>query len=97
MFSLPKAVICPKCGWNHCGVDRDYAEQQSIEFQKYYDSLTDEKKVTYYGKTPHTIEVQMRQYEHCFRCGNNYKNLENKDKYTSPVGSTLQPIIFPDQ
>lgn len=97
MNDLPKPVICPKCGWNHFGVDREYAEQQSKEFQVYYDALPDEKKFTYYGKTPHTIEIQMAGYQRCFRCGNSYKNCEIAEKYTSPLGSTLQPIIYPNQ
>ena len=50
MTNSLKPVTCPKCGWNHFGVDREYAEHQAQEFQEYYDALPEEKRITYYGK-----------------------------------------------
>ncbi len=95
MLDTSNAVICPKCGWNHFGVARTYAEQQSKEFLEWWLGQPSDIQQCYgdqitYGKLIHV-------YEHCFRCGNPYQDTYVSKVFTSPTGSTIQPIIFPDQ
>lgn len=96
MSSL-KAVICPKCGWNHFGVTREYAWIQSLEFFNWWKDQPENVRLMYSSKDDHSVAKSMHSYEHCFRCGNEYKNLKTAEDFTSPLGSTLQPIIFPNE
>ena len=95
MIDSSKPVICPKCGWNHFGVDREYAEQQSKEFLEWWLTQTPEVQQCY-GEQQ-TYEKLINNYENCFRCDTPYQDLYIAEGYTTPIGSTLQPIIFPDQ
>lgn len=95
MLNSSKPVICHKCGWNHFGVDRDYAVHQCKEFLEWWLEQTPEVQQCYGEQN--TYANLIYRYETCFRCGSYYQGCEIAEKYTSPLGSTLQPIIYPNQ
>jgi NADH pyrophosphatase NudC (nudix superfamily) len=84
-----KNVTCKYCGWVHFEVTREYAKNQVKTFNKYYDSLSEEKQQEYYGGNKSFI----RTYERCMFCGTCYHNMRKYKKGDSPMGCTLNPII----
>ena len=84
-----KERTCNKCGWVHFAVTREFAENEVKEFNDYFDTLTEEEQQQYYGGRCSTI----KQYEHCFFCGNTYKDFRDAKEDDCPIGVTLGPII----
>jgi hypothetical protein len=84
-----KQVTCNNCGWVHFAVTREYAENQTEDFNKYFDSLSVEDRNKYYSGRKSTI----RSYEHCFRCDNPYTDFSPAEEGDCPDGCTIQPII----
>ena len=82
-------VTCNKCGWVHFAISRTHAEREVEEFNKFYDTLSPELQQEYYGGKGSTIT----QYEHCFFCGNTFKDFRISKPGDCPVGCTIQPII----
>ena len=86
-------LICNACGWVHFKVARKYAESQVAAFSLYFNSLTKEEQDRHYGGKPSSI----KDYESCMRCNNSYKNFRDAKESEVPYGSTLNPIINPEE
>jgi hypothetical protein len=82
---MTKSVVCTKCEWTYFAVTKAYAEAQVKEFNDYYNRLTEEEQISYYGGKPSSID----NYESC-HCGNK----EFREGSTAPEGSTIDPIIW---
>lgn len=80
---------CNNCGWVHFTVTREYAEQQVIDFNAYYDALSPADQQSFYGGRKPSVQ----SYEHCFRCNNTYKDFRPSEPGDCPDGCTIQPII----
>lgn len=85
-----KEFTCNKCGRVHFGVTLNYAKNEVETFNKYYDTLTPEKREQYYGSNPSTL----KQYECCSFCGNHFSNFRPSLVNDAPAGVTLGPIIY---
>lgn len=84
-----KERTCNNCGWVHFAVTRQHAEEEVKRFNEFFDTLTEEKQQQFYGGKHSTIA----QYEHCFLCGNTYKDFRDAKEEDCPIGVTLGPII----
>lgn len=84
-----KLVTCNKCGWIHFEVYREQAEYQVQIFNEYYNSLTFDKKKSYFNNQPASITT----YEHCFICNESYKNFKDTEDSSKADGHTINPII----
>lgn len=62
-------------------------------FFAYYNTLSPEEQQSMYNSKPSTI----KQYEHCFVCGNSYKDFSPAKEGDSPIGCTLNAIIQPEE
>lgn len=80
---------CNQCGWVAFGVTREHAEHEVASFNKYFDTLTRQQQIDFYGGEPSGI----RQYEKCMLCGGSYKNFRDSKPGDCPEGCTLNPII----
>jgi len=81
-------VTCNNCGWVHFGIARKSAEEEVENFNLFYDSLNEERKSWYSGKS------KIENYEKCFNCGGGYENFRKSKNEDCPVGCTIQPIIY---
>ncbi len=88
-----KTVTCNKCGTVAFQVSREFAVNQVEEFIKYYNTLTREQQLDYYGGKPATLAG----YEGCMFCGGSYKNFRDSVPGDCPEGCTLSPIIDREQ
>lgn len=82
-------LTCNKCGRVAFGVTREHAENEVINFNKYFNSLTEKEKQDYYHNRPATISL----YEICTQCGNSYKDFRDYKPGDCPNGVTISPII----
>lgn len=80
---------CLKCGWVAFGVTRGFAEGEVKRFNKYFDSLTEEKRQENYNNHKSSIE----SYEKCYCCGGSYTNFRESCEGDCPIGVTMNPII----
>jgi uncharacterized CHY-type Zn-finger protein len=80
---------CP-CGWIHFGLTKQNCEESVKKFNDYFDTLSDEDKLLYYGgfkkerdekgnlvKETDISKVKkasIENYQSCFKCGNSYEN-----------------------
>ena len=96
-----KNTTCLACGWVHKQVSRKYAEEQTNEFADWWEGQPVEIRAHYikFGTpleeipTKYDRKARMRDYEHCFRCGGDYKNFRDSKKGDCPDGVTIGPII----
>jgi hypothetical protein len=83
---------CGQCGWIHFTVSRKSAEEEVARFNRYFDSLSVVDQESHYGGKKSSIS----SYEHCFRCGTSYEQAVVALDSEVPNGSTIQPLIAPD-
>lgn len=91
-------VKCKKCGWIHVGYSLGSAEECIREFNSIYVQLTNEQQADYYNSSP----ARLKDYQHCHRCNESYKQMEVIDPKDSKVagklrGQTLQVVLLPDE
>lgn len=84
-----KMVTCNKCGWVSMSIPRTQAEDEVKKFNAYYETLDKKNKKEYYGGTGSSLDF----YEHCHRCGGDYKDFRPMEVGDCPSGSTLNPVI----
>ncbi len=89
-MSEDRLCTCNKCGWVHMAVTRGYAAQKVIEFNQYYDKLSEEKQQNFYGGKGATIGI----YERCFSCGQTDEDFRPFKEGDCPGGVTIQPTIY---
>lgn len=90
---ITRSLICDGCGWVHFGVSLQYAMNEVKEFNYYYDKLSKEDQVNFYGGN----KSHIKNYTYCFSCGSLFtrmRPLKKTDK-GCPDGSTIQPILDP--
>jgi hypothetical protein len=68
---------------------RAQAEKEVNDFNRYFDTLTEQQRYDNYGNT----RASITRYEHCFSCGVSYKNCRPSKEGDCPRGVTLQTII----
>jgi uncharacterized OB-fold protein len=83
-------VTCKNCGWVHFPLTREEAIEEVEKFNKYFDSLTEQKQKYYYNGRKSDIS----HYEKCFNCGGDYTNFRLSIDGDCPDGVTIQPIIW---
>lgn len=81
---------CNNCGWVHFGVSRKFAIGEVNSFKKFYDKLSRQEQLDFYGGKTSSL----RNYEHCFNCDSVYTNFRDSVPGDCPDGCTLQPIIY---
>lgn len=88
-------VRCKNCGWIHMGFSLGSVEESIRDFNSAYVQLTDEQKEEYYNSNP----ARLKDYQHCFRCNDSYKQMEVVDFNDARVakirGRKLQSVLLP--
>lgn len=97
---MQKLMVCNQCGWLHFPRTRQEVELEARSFGEYIQKQTPEVQESFgFGPLSKTkrewnFEKHVQNSEHCFRCGNHYKNFrEVNEKDKIPMGVTLQGII----
>lgn len=92
--------ICNQCGCIHFPRTRQEVELEATNFGNYIQQQTQETQEQFgFGPLSKTKRVwdltkQIKNSEHCFRCGNNYKNFRDVNENDKvPMGITIQGII----
>ena len=83
--------MCQKCGWVHFGRTLKEVEEEVHRFNQYYNNQTPEVQNHFGG--PSSID----NYKSCFRCGTDHKNFDSVEEGAAPIGSTIQPILIPEE
>ena len=99
-ITMQKLKICNKCGWAHFPRTRAEVEAEAKSFGEYIVKQSEETQ-SHFGigplsknKKEWNFEEQVKQSEHCFRCGNSHKDFRDENETDKiPMGSTLQGII----
>ena len=90
-------VRCKKCGWIHMGFSLGSVEELIRQFNSMYVQLTDEQQAEYYNSNP----ARLKDYQHCFRCDESYKQMEVVDFNDARAGKirgrTLQSVLLPHE
>lgn len=86
-----KYLKCTKCGWIHYQVSREHAQEQVDKFNSYFNKLTKEQQISYYGGRPSSIA----SYENCMRCGTIHTNSVPATGKEVSAGATINPLIDP--
>lgn len=84
-------VTCNVCNRVSMGVTWEYAINEVAVFNKYFDTISDEKRDEYYGNH----RSHLSKYEKC-ACGNSYKNFRDSIPGDCPYGCTISPVIYFD-
>lgn len=83
-----KLVTCNGCGWVHFAVTRAYAENEVKTFNAFYDTLSRQEQLDFYGGR----KSRINKYEGCFVCSkNSFRPAEEDD---CPTGVTINPVIY---
>lgn len=82
-----KLVTCRSCTFISFEISRKDAEKYVKDFNKFFNSLTEESKFNYGSK------ASIKQYKRCSRCNGSYKNFRDSEMSECPFGATIQPIM----
>lgn len=101
---------CKNCGWIHFGMSRENCELEVQNFNDYFNTLSDEDKLKYYGGfvrnekgdlVPNSDisaikKSSIETYQKCFNCGGSYKDFRAATlvELNKIDGSTIQPIMI---
>lgn len=80
-----KTVICIKCNWTSFAVTLKFAQDEILQFNTYFDSLTPKEQTDYYRGKKSSIDNYT-----CQRCNGTEFKIGN----TAPFGSTINPVIY---
>ena len=83
---------CKTCGWVHFAISRADAEKHIDDFNAYFDSLSPEEQMKYYGGK----RSNLANYDRCDRCGTPYTDFRASEPGDCPAGCTVGPILDPD-
>lgn len=83
-----KSVTCSTCGEVRFEVSLLYALKETVRFNNYFRSLTQEDRENYYGNKKSNIKF----YMYCFM-GHSYKQFRKFKKGDCPDGVTQSPIL----
>lgn len=89
MTANSNLVTCLGCGRVYMGVSMRYAIDEVSRFNQYFDSLSLQERINYYGNKKSSIN----NYLICYFCGNHCTNFRDSLPGDCSLGSTINPIL----
>lgn len=88
-----KYLKCDNCGYIHFEISLEKASDEVERFNKYFDSLTKDQQMLYYGGHKSSLETYME----CIRCGGHHRNFSDATRLDIDDidGHTINPILSP--